>query len=77
MVALLWSTVGGVRTGCGADMGPEDEAGLAVPLLGEREVYEAAATCRFDFLTYAAVCPKGFLLCSVDTAIDWYAINCL
>ncbi len=60
MVALLWSTAGGGgRADCGG--GVPDDAGLAVPLEGDREVYEAAATCKFDFLTDAGDSRRGRL----------------
>lgn len=53
MVALLWSTIGGgCRICCGA--GGAADAGLPAPLVGDKEVYDAACTCKFDFRSNGA-----------------------
>lgn len=68
MVALLWSFAGGGgRVCCGKGI-PTDEAGRAAPFVGDKEVYEAAVTRRFDLLSGADVCAASFLLCSSDAA---------
>ena len=66
MVALLWSTAGGGgRLCCGTGV-PADEAGRAVPFVGDNEVYETAVTTKFDFLSHDALCAGSFLLCCSD-----------
>ena len=73
MVALLWSTTGGDdRIGCVGGVS-EDEAGRAAPFVGDNDVYEAAATCKFDFLTYAAASPTRCLIRGNDRPADLYA----
>lgn len=70
MVALLWSTTGSDdRSGCVGGVS-EDEAGRAAPFVGDNDVYEAAATCKFDFLTYAAGSPTRCLIRSNDGTAD-------
>lgn len=77
MVALLWSAAGrGGRSFCGAG-DPGEEAGLPAPLVGDKDVYEAAATCNFDFVTYAVEYAASFLLCSNDMLADLYATKSL
>lgn len=53
------------RDCCGAGV-PDVEAGRSAPFVGDRDVYEAAVTSKFDFLADAAVCSRSFGLRCID-----------